>query len=147
MRRPVQRSRVMGEINITPLTDVMLVLLVIFMVTTPLIMKAGIDINLPKAHAKPDAPLQRLTITVSADGKVYLDNERVSLDALGAQLAERINKGADPSVTVSADRLVPYGDAVHVLDIARQAGAAKLVLAAEPAAPLAPVPAGEMTKP
>jgi biopolymer transport protein ExbD len=110
-------------------------------------MKAGIDINLPKAHAKPDAPQQRLNITVSADGKVYLDNERVSLDTLGAQLANRIKKGADPSVTVSADRLVPYGDAVHVLDIARQAGAAKLVLAAEPAAPLAPVPAGEMTKP
>jgi biopolymer transport protein ExbD len=137
MRRPVQRNRVMGEINITPLTDVMLVLLVVFMVTTPLIMKAGIDINLPKAHAKSDAPLQRLTISVSAGGKVYLDNQPVALDQLGALLSDRIKKGADPSVTVSADKLVPYGDAVHVLDIARQAGAAKLVLAAEPM-PLAP---------
>jgi biopolymer transport protein ExbD len=149
----------MGEINITPLTDVMLVLLVIFMVTTPLIMKAGIDINLPKAHAKPDAPMQRLTVTVSADRKIYLDNQPVALDQLGALLSERIQKGADPSVTVSADKQVAYGDAVQVLDICRQAGATKLVLAAEPApvalaAPAATVPAaplpinpGEMTKP
>jgi biopolymer transport protein TolR len=122
----------MGEINITPLTDVMLVLLVIFMVTTPLILKAGIDINLPKAHVKPASPIQRLTISLSADGKVMLDNEAIALDQLGPRLSTMFKQGADPSVTVSADEQVPYGDAVRVLDIARQAGAAKLVLAAEP---------------
>ncbi|NTV52406.1 MAG: biopolymer transporter ExbD [Candidatus Firestonebacteria bacterium] len=145
MRRPAQRNRVMGEINITPLTDVMLVLLVIFMVTTPLIMKAGIDINLPKAHAQPDAPVQRLTITLSAEGKVYVDNEVVGLEQLGAVLSERFRKGADPNVTISADKQVPYGEAVRILDIARQAGAAKLVLSAEPL-PAGPS-AGESVKP
>jgi biopolymer transport protein ExbD len=130
----------MGEINITPLTDVMLVLLVIFMVTTPLIMKAGIDINLPKAHVKQDTPMQRLTITVSADGKVLLDNDMIPLDQLGPRLSAMFKQGADPSVTVSADQLVPYGDAVRVLDIARQAGATKLVLAADPVTPTGSVP-------
>lgn len=132
MRRPVQRNRVMGEINITPLTDVMLVLLVIFMVTTPLIIKAGIDIHLPKAHAKPDTPMQRITISVSANGKISLNSEVLLLPQLGPRLSEMFKKGADPSVTVSADEKVAYGDAVRVLDIARQAGASKLVLAAEP---------------
>lgn len=145
MRRPVQRNRVMGEINITPLTDVMLVLLVIFMVTTPLIMKAGIDINLPKAHAKVDAPVQRMKITLTAQGKLLLDDETVTLEQLGPRVAERIQQGAEPSVTVAADERVPYGDAVKVLDIARQAGAAKLILAAEPA-PLKPLSEEMMAK-
>jgi len=132
MRRPVQRHRVMGEINITPLTDVMLVLLVIFMVTTPLIIKAGIDINLPKAHAKQEAPVQQIQISLGVDGKLMLDGERIPLEQLGDRLKAIFQKGAEPSVTVAADERVPYGDAVRVLDIARQAGAAKLVLAADP---------------
>ncbi len=132
MRRPTQRHRVMGEINITPLTDVMMVLLVIFMVTTPLILKAGVDINLPKAHAKSESPAINVIISLTADGKLLLDGEPVGVDRLGTRLQERFREGAPPDVTVSADERVPYGDAVRVLDIARQAGAAKLVLAAEP---------------
>lgn len=132
MRRPVQRHRVMGEINITPLTDVMLVLLVVFMVTTPLILKAGIDINLPKAHAKQDAPQRQIQIALGADGSLRLEGEPVALDQLAGRLQAFFSQGTDPSVTVAADERVPYGDAVRVLDIARQAGAAKLVLAADP---------------
>jgi len=132
MRRPVQRHRVMGEINITPLTDVMLVLLVIFMVTTPLIMKAGIDINLPKAHAKQEAPTQNIQISVGADGKLLVEGEPVPFDQLGVRLAEIFQKNSETNVTVAADERIPYGDAVRVLDIARQAGATKLVLAADP---------------
>ncbi len=132
MRRPTQRQRVMGEINITPLTDVMMVLLVIFMVTTPLIMKAGVDINLPKAHAKPETLAINVIVSLTADGKLLVDGEPVGLGGLGAKLQERFQAGAPRDITVSADERVPYGDAVRVLDIARQAGAAKLVLAAEP---------------
>jgi biopolymer transport protein ExbD len=132
VRRPAQRQRVMGEINITPLTDVMMVLLIIFMVTTPLIMKAGVDINLPKAHAQPQAPVANVIISLTAEGKVLVDGEPVTLDRLGPTLQARFREGAKPDVTISADERVPYGDAVRVLDIARQAGAAKLVLAAEP---------------
>ncbi len=132
MRRPVQRNRVMSEINITPLTDVMLVLLVIFMVTTPLIIKAGIDINLPKARTKTTAPSQHIQITLTAGGKLEVNGKKIYFKQLGPYLTELIKQGADPNVTVSADERVPYGDAVRVLDIARQSGAAKLVLAAEP---------------
>jgi biopolymer transport protein TolR len=132
MRRPAQRQRVMGEINITPLTDVMMVLLIIFMVTTPLIMKAGVDINLPKAHAQPQTPVQNVQIGLTQDGKLWLDGVEIKLDQLGPRLQQRFKVGAAPDVTVSADERVPYGDAVRVLDIARQAGATKLVLAAEP---------------
>ncbi len=145
MRRPIQRNRVMSEINITPLTDVMLVLLVIFMVTTPLIMKAAIDINLPKAHAKPEAVVQQIRITLAADGRLLLDGERLTLEQLGPRLRERFTAGTDNNVTVAADERVPYGDAVRVLDIARQAGANKLILAAEPA-PVKPLSEEMMTR-
>jgi biopolymer transport protein TolR len=133
MKRRGSRNRVMGEINITPLTDVMMVLLVIFMVTTPLIMKASIDINLPQAHAKQDAPVERLQIMLTQDGNIFLDRERVTLSQLESKLKAHFQQaGVETSVTVAADKLVPYGDAVKVLDLARQAGAQKLVLAAEP---------------
>jgi len=122
----------MSEINITPLTDVMLVLLVIFMVTTPLIIKAGIDINLPKARTKTTALSQHIQITLTAGGKLEVNGKKIHFKQLGPYLTELIKQGADPNVTVSADERVPYGDAVRVLDIARQSGAAKLVLAAEP---------------
>jgi biopolymer transport protein ExbD len=133
MRRPAQRSRVMSEINITPLTDVMMVLLIIFMVTTPLIMKASIDINLPKAHVKKAAsPVDKVSITLTKEGKVYVNRTVVKIKKLIPHLRKYFQEGADPSVTVSADVKVPYGDAVRVLDMARQAGAKKLVLAADP---------------
>ncbi len=128
----MQRNRVMSEINITPLTDVMLVLLVIFMVTTPLIIKAGIDINLPKAHTKTSAPSQHIQITLTANAKLKVNGKKIQFKQLRPYLTKLIKQGADPSVTVSADERVPYGDAVRVLDISRQAGATKLILAAEP---------------
>jgi len=132
MRRPAQRNRVMGEINITPLTDVMMVLLVIFMVTTPLIMKASIDINLPKAHVKKAAAVENLQITLTSDGKLYVNRRTIKITELEPYLRRFFRDGGDPKVTISADKRVPYGDAVKVLDIARQAGATKLLLAADP---------------
>ncbi len=132
MRRPQQRNRIMGEINITPLTDVMMVLLVIFMVTTPLIMKANIDINLPKAHVQQKTETQHIQLMLDQKGTVYLDGQSVKLEQLPALLSQKLANQAEASVTVSADAQVPYGEAVKLLDIARQAGANKLVLAAEP---------------
>jgi biopolymer transport protein ExbD len=122
----------MGEINITPLTDVMMVLLIIFMVTTPLILKASVDINLPKVHAKSAAPVQLVQVTLTTDGKILVNGSSVRMAELGAYLMKLLKQEAESSVTVSADERIPYGDAVKVLDIARQAGATKLVLAAEP---------------
>jgi biopolymer transport protein TolR len=132
MRRPAQRSRVMSEINITPLTDVMMVLLVIFMVTTPLIMKASIDINLPKAHVKQDAVVEQVRIMLTQDGQIYVDQNIVTFETLESYLQNIFKGSSEAAVTVAADKRVPYGDAVKVLDVARQAGAKKLVLAAEP---------------
>lgn len=132
MRRPVQRNRVMSEINITPLTDVMMVLLVIFMVTTPLIMRATIDINLPKAHAKKDGDTKNIQVVLTKDQKLYLDGKQVRLNQLGPLLKKSFEDGQDPSVTISADEQVAYGEAVKILDVAKQAGATKLVIAAEP---------------
>jgi len=122
----------MSEINITPLTDVMMVLLIIFMVTTPLIMKAGVDINLPKVHAKAASTVQPIQVTLTAQGRVLVNGVTVKHSSLGNHLSQLLQQAGDTSVTVSADERVPYGDAVKILDIARQAGASKLVLAAEP---------------
>ncbi|MBN1595842.1 biopolymer transporter ExbD, partial [candidate division FCPU426 bacterium] len=92
----------------------------------------SIDINLPKAHVKKDAAMEKVNIMISKAGKLYINGMETKLTDLETHLKAIFSGGADPTVTVAADELVPYGDAVKVLDIARQAGAQKLVLAAEP---------------
>lgn len=132
MRKVKKRNRVMSEINIVPLTDMMMVLLVIFMVTTPLIMKANIDINLPKAHVKQESETVHVQITLTKQGKLFLDGQEIEIAQLKPSLETILQASNDPSVTISADREVIYGQAVQLLDIARQAGAKKLVIAADP---------------
>jgi biopolymer transport protein ExbD len=130
--RSKRRYRMMSEINITPLTDVMLVLLVVFMVTTPLIMKASIDIKLPEAHAKSTVPSQTIEIFLTADREIYIDQKRITEAALVGELKMAFGKSGDSQVVISADQRVDYGHAVRILDLARQAGAAKLMLTAQP---------------
>lgn len=128
VRNPKQRT-VLSEINIIPLVDVMLVLLIIFMVTAPLLQQ-GIDVNLPKAKGKDMPPEERVTIVIKKGGAIYMNDNPVSLNEMVKRLSSisRLN----PNVFLKADRDVPYGLVVEVMGEIKEAGIEKLGMVTEP---------------
>jgi biopolymer transport protein TolR len=124
-----RRRQALSEINVTPFVDVMLVLLIIFMVTAPLLQQ-GIDIDLPQAKGKEMSPTERIIITIKKDGKMYLDKTAVNMKTLTAKLKKRTNK----EVFLKADRSVPYGAVVTVMGELREIGIERLGMVTEPKA-------------
>jgi biopolymer transport protein TolR len=121
-----------AEINVTPLVDVMLVLLIIFMVAAPL-MVSGVPVKLPQtAAAKQEPPQKPLVITVAADAKYYIRNEEVPADELETRLkALRASEG-DTVAYVRADKLIPYGNVMDILGRLGRSGYARISLLSEP---------------
>ncbi len=124
-------ERVLSEINITPLTDVMLVLLVIFMVTTPLIMVESFKIRLPKAVTADTEPGKGAVVAVSENGLISLNGRTVTAGGLYEALVAEFRKGGDRTVVIKADGRTLHSVVVDVLDTAKLAGAVKLSIAAE----------------
>ena len=131
----------LAEINVTPLVDVMLVLLIIFMVTAPLL-TPGVKVDLPKASsAKALNPKEPLVVSVAKDGQIAFGSDEVTLDALGA--AVRAKMGDDPSrvVHIRGDRDAAYGDVVRVMDRLALAGVTHIAIVTAPGAkPPGPTP-------
>lgn len=121
--------RVLSEINVTPFVDVMLVLLVIFMVTAPLLQQ-GIDVNLPKAKGKDLPPEERITLAIKKDGAIYMNDNPVSVTDMRQKL-EAISK-LNPNVYLKADKGVPYGFVVEVIGEIKDAGIERLGIVTEP---------------
>ncbi len=121
-----KRRQALSEINVTPFVDVMLVLLIIFMVTAPLLQQ-GIDVNLPQAKGKELAPTERVVITVKRDGKIYLDKTSTTMNELKSRLASISNR----DVFLKADKDVPYGIVVEVMGELREIGIEKLGMVTE----------------
>lgn len=119
----------MSEINVTPFVDVMLVLLVIFMVTAPLLQQ-GIDVNLPKAKGKDLHPEERIALVIKRDRTIYMNENPVSLSEMKRKL-EAISK-LNPNVFLKADKDVPYGFIVEVMGEIKDAGIEKLGMITEP---------------
>ena len=141
-------SAVNSDINVTPMVDVMLVLLIIFMVVTPLLQKT-ISVNL----AKTDNPIQMpeadredaLVVAVMRDGKVYLNSDAVTPESLTDRVKDAVSRRADKRIFVKADAGARYGDVVNVVDDVRSAGVDQLGLLTEerkPGSIEAPAPAG-----
>ncbi len=131
-RRP---HRVMAEINVTPLVDVMLVLRVIFMITAPLL-TTGVNINLPKAHAralsKPDdTPLE---IFIDAHDHIYIGRTRMTADELKAKLTAIAQQKPDKRIYIRADHHLTYGQVMRVMAIAGTSGFTKIALVTDPLA-------------
>lgn len=140
MRR-ARRRRLMGDINVVPYIDVMLVLLVIFMITAPLLTQ-GISVNLPKAGAKPlDPELTRdnepLVLSIDGQGRFYLNigdkvDEPVDGKTVLTRTAAVIRRDAKTPVLIKADQSVPYGRVVAGMVLLQQAGAAKIGFITKP---------------
>lgn len=127
-----RRRRFLAEINIIPLVDVVLVLLIIFMVTAPMLYR-GMDINLPTSQTNTIKPEERLVLTIERDQKVYLDKDQLSLEQLEFKLKQAKRNNADVSIYLRADRAVPYGTVVRVMDEIKRAGIEKLGMVTDPA--------------
>ncbi|MCC7036239.1 MAG: protein TolR [Alphaproteobacteria bacterium] len=111
-----KRAAVMSEINVTPMVDVMLVLLIIFMVTAPLL-SAGVQVNLPKANAKSlsQNDSKPLEVTIDAGGQIYLGETKVTLDRLTGMLQAIAAESKDRRVYLKADTKLPYGKVAAVM--------------------------------
>ena len=129
MRAERNRSA-MSEINVTPFVDVMLVLLIIFMVTAPLLQQ-GIDVNLPKAKGKDLPPEERITLIIKKDGALFMNDNHISMKEMKTKLAS-LSK-LNPNVFLKADKSVPYGLVVEVMGEIKDSGIEKLGMITEPA--------------
>lgn len=126
----VERHRtVLSEINVTPFVDVMLVLLVIFMVTAPL-MQQGVDVNLPQAKGKELPPEERISIVIRKNRTIYMNDTPVTMPVMQQKL-EAMSK-LNPNIFLKADKDVPYGLVVEVMGEIKEAGIEKLGMITEP---------------
>ncbi|PYM91021.1 MAG: protein TolR [Candidatus Rokuibacteriota bacterium] len=122
----------LAEINIIPLVDVVLVLLLIFMLTAPM-MYRGIDVNLPKAASRPTAVEERLVLTVTKDNVLYLNDRRLSSSGLEMELRRTFANRTDKTLYLKADAGLAYGAVVETMDRVRRAGIERLGMVTEPA--------------
>ena len=124
--------RAMTDINVTPLVDVMLVLLIIFMVTAPLI-QSGVKVDLPKASAQQmEHSEEKLVLTITRDKRILLGNTEISFTDLETKLATNARLQKDKELYLHADRSLPYGTVVEIMAVARRAGVESLGMITEP---------------
>jgi biopolymer transport protein ExbD len=121
MKRQIKRAQLMAEINITPFTDVVLVLLIIFMIATPFIYQSSMRVELPQG-AKTEETSQDIIITVNAQGEAFLEDTKVDLDTLRHKLSAMVRNKPHALVIVNGDKNVRYNSVIQVMDIMTQSG-------------------------
>jgi biopolymer transport protein TolR len=132
-RRGRGRSRLTlnAEINVVSLIDVMMLLMIIFMITAPM-MQGGVDISLPRAQARPLESKSGLTVTVDRTGAIFVDDARLTFSQFSASFRALAQRRGSGGVYLRADDRVPYGSVVKVLAIMRASGVGDIGLVAEP---------------
>jgi biopolymer transport protein ExbD len=123
-------SDIVAEINITPLTDIFLVLLIIFMITSSAMIESGGKVNLPKAVAT-QTEARGTTVTLTPKREIYVNQKKVSEETLEAALREALSVSPDKLVILRGDRDVLLGETVKVMSIVKRAGASEIAIAAE----------------
>jgi biopolymer transport protein TolR len=124
----------LAEINITPFVDVVLVLLVIFLITAPM-MLGGIDVRVPKTETRSIRPEERLVLTVTRERGVFLENQPISLDRLSKVLSGMVKRNPKAAVFLKADETVAYGVVMKVMDVIKKAGIDRVGMVTEPVGP------------
>jgi len=120
-----------SEINVVPLVDIVLVVLIIFMVTAPMIMKPSINVNLPKAASGESTQPTKLSISLTKDGQILLNGTVATEDAIKLKAEEELKSNAEVQAVISADRDVPHGTVVRILDVVKLAGVKKFAISIE----------------
>ena len=131
-RRNRFEDKPLADINVTPLVDVVLVLLIIFMVTAPML-QMGIDVNLPRVESKSvDVSEEKVVLTINNAREIFINKNKISVTDLRARLASLMSSRIDREVFLRADRSVPYGFVVEVMSEMRKAGVDRLGMITEP---------------
>ena len=123
--------RAMADINITPFVDVVLVLLIIFMLTAP-ILQSGIDVNVPKTRTVKEIAEERLVITIDKKQQVFLGNDPININDIGARLRQKIRDPEHQSIFLRSDEDVPFGAFATVMDAVKQAGITNVSIVTQP---------------
>jgi biopolymer transport protein TolR len=123
----------LADINITPLVDVVLVLLIIFMVTAP-VLQSGIEVNVPKTRTVKEITEERLVISIDKQQRVFLGNNPININQIAAQLRQRIRDPRNQSIFIRADEDVPFGAFATVMDAVKQSGITNVSIVTQPLA-------------
>ena len=121
----------LADINVTPLVDVVLVLLIIFMITAP-ILQSGIEVAIPHTRTVKEITEERLVITIDRQQRVFLNNQPVNINQIGDQLHQKIRDPEGQSVFVRADENVPFGAFATVMDAVKQSGITNVSIVTQP---------------
>ncbi len=121
----------LSEINITPFVDVVLVLLVMFMVTAP-ILQSGIEVQVPKTKTVKEISEERLVITIDKDQRVFLGNDPININEISSRLHEKIRDPQGQSIFIRSDENVPFGAFATVMDAVKQTGITNVSIVTEP---------------
>jgi biopolymer transport protein TolR len=129
---PQGRTRTsLSDINVTPFVDVMLVLLIIFMLTAP-ILESGIEVDLPKTRTVKAVTIQKVVITIDRRQTLYVGNDPVNINLLGATVGQRLQGSNNAPVFIRADQSVPFGTFARVVDALKQANVLNINIVTEP---------------
>ena len=125
-------SQIISGINVTPLVDITLVLLIIFMVTATVIVNAGIKVELPKASSGAAETKTTLALTLTKDGALYLNGDKSTAEAVSRYISTTLPHNPDLQAIIAADRAVPHGDVVRVIDLVKRAGVRRFAINVDP---------------
>lgn len=128
MKSSSDHDDAISEINVVPLVDIILVVLIIFMVTAPMFIKPTINVNLPKAASGENAVPSQLNISITAEGKLALNGSPASEDAIKAKALEQVAKNPDVQAVISADKETSHGKVVGIIDIVKGSGVKKFAI-------------------
>ena len=127
----VQNHRALADINITPLVDVVLVLLIIFMLTAP-ILQSGIELQVPKTKTVNAITEERLVLSIDRQQRVFLGNDPININEIGSRLRQKIRDPQNQSIFLRADEEVPFGAFATVMDAVKQAGISNVSIVTQP---------------
>lgn len=128
MKMDGNRNETIAEINVVPLVDIVLVILIIFMVSAPIFIKPSININLPQAASGKENAPSNLNITVGADGKIDYNGEMITKDQLSDRIDVDVKKNPDIHAVIAADKSVPHGTVIEILDSLQMKGVKKFAI-------------------